>query len=68
MPEVNVSVRMDSGLKNSSQELFSGLGMDLGTAITVFCGSHCWRMVPLSQYLRKTPTMRQSPRWMSITR
>ena len=36
MPEVNVSVKMDAGLKNSCQELFSNLGMDLGTAITVF--------------------------------
>ena len=36
MPEVNVSVRMDAGLRNSCQELFSGLGMDWGTAITVF--------------------------------
>ena len=36
MPEVNVSIRMDSGLRNSCQELFSSLGMDLETAITVF--------------------------------
>ena len=36
MSEVSVSVKMDSGLRNSCQELFSGLGMDLGSAITVF--------------------------------
>ena len=36
MSEVSVSVKMDAGLRNSCQDLFSGLGMDLGTAITVF--------------------------------
>ena len=36
MANVNVTIRMDSDLKNQADELFSELGMSMTTAITLF--------------------------------
>lgn len=36
MANVNVTVRMDEGMKRQADELFSDLGMTLSGAITVF--------------------------------
>ena len=36
MAKVSTNISLDSELKRSSQELFSDLGMDLSTAITIF--------------------------------
>jgi len=36
MPKVSTNINLDSDLKKSAQELFSDLGMDLTTAVTIF--------------------------------
>lgn len=36
MANVNVTIRMDSDLKNQADELFSELGMSMTTAFTLF--------------------------------
>lgn len=36
MAKVSTSITLDSNLKKASQELFSQLGMDFSTAITIF--------------------------------
>ncbi|MGN0164416.1 MAG: type II toxin-antitoxin system RelB/DinJ family antitoxin [Candidatus Ornithomonoglobus sp.] len=37
MATTNVTIRMDKALKQQSEELFSALGLNLSTAIGVFC-------------------------------
>lgn len=36
MAKVSTNIALDAGLKKASQELFSDLGMDLTTAVTIF--------------------------------
>ena len=36
MAKVSTNISLDADLKRSSQELFSDLGMDLSTAVTIF--------------------------------
>ena len=36
MAKVSTNISLDADLKKASQELFSDLGMDLTTAVTVF--------------------------------
>lgn len=36
MPKVSTSINLDADLKRDCQELFSDLGMDLTTAVTIF--------------------------------
>ncbi len=36
MPKVSTNINLDPDLKKSAQELFSALGMDLTTAVTIF--------------------------------
>ena len=36
MPKVSTNINLDIELKKSAQELFTDLGMDLTTAVTVF--------------------------------
>ena len=36
MPKVSTNISLDADLKKESQELFSALGMDLSTAVTIF--------------------------------
>ena len=36
MAKVSTNISLDADLKKSSQELFSDLGMDLTTAVTIF--------------------------------
>lgn len=36
MSKVSTNISLDADLKKSSQELFSDLGMDLSTAVTIF--------------------------------
>lgn len=36
MPKVSTNISLDADLKKASQELFSDLGMDLTTAVTIF--------------------------------
>lgn len=36
MAKVNTNISLDSDLKKASQELYSDLGLDLSTAITIF--------------------------------
>lgn len=37
MPTTNVTIRMDKDLKVQADELFSALGLNMSTAIGVFC-------------------------------
>lgn len=36
MPKVSTNINLDADLKRDCQELFSDLGMDLTTAVTIF--------------------------------
>lgn len=36
MPKVSTNINLDADLKKDCQELFSDLGMDLTTAVTIF--------------------------------
>ena len=36
MPKVSTNINLDTELKKSAQELFSDLGLDLTTAVTLF--------------------------------
>ena len=36
MPKVSTNINLDSELKRTAQELFSDLGMDFTTAVTIF--------------------------------
>lgn len=36
MPKVSTNISLDADLKKAGQELYSDLGMDLSTAITIF--------------------------------
>ncbi len=36
MPKVSTNISLDADLKKESQELYSDLGMDLSTAVTIF--------------------------------
>lgn len=36
MPKVSTNINLDPDLKKSAQELFSDLGLDLTTAVTIF--------------------------------
>ena len=44
MAKVSTNISLDADLKRSSQELFSDLGMDLSTAVTIFL-KHGFRQV-----------------------
>jgi len=39
MANIPTSISIDEELKAKAQELFSDLGLDLSTAINIFCGS-----------------------------
>ena len=41
MTPVSTNIKIDPELKEQAQDLFESLGMNLTTAVNIFCGSRC---------------------------
>ena len=65
MPKVSTNINLDPDLKKSAQELFSDLGLDLTTAVTIFLKQSLKAQgLPFTSEINLT--QKQLRQWMSF--